>query len=176
MSVIYTMKNISRRSLLVGGAGWLGGYLAASPLQGLAQPAADQTQLAEFMRLSQLLVNHKLNEQVGARIFRYASKTYAGLPSLGASIVAVAERKRASIVEDFFDDIPEGAAKELAHWIIFAWYTGGSSAKPDAQVFTYEQALTYKTTRDVLPIPSYGLSGPNQWRQVTIALSPLPQF
>lgn len=176
MRVMYKMKSLSRRSLLLGSAGLVGGYLIASPLQGLALPAGNNQELAQFMRLSRLLINHQLDEQVGARIHRFAAKEYSDLQALVASLIAAAEAKQASVVEDFFGDIPEGPAKELAHWIIFAWYTGGSSAKPNAQVFTFEQALTYQTTRDVVAIPSYGLSGPNLWSNVTIALSPLPQF
>lgn len=176
MNVTYTMKNFSRRSLLLGGAGLVGGYLVASPLQGLALPAGNNEGLVQFMRLSRLLINHQLDEQVGARIHRFAAKEYSELQTLVSGLIATAEAKQAQVIEDFFGDIPEGPAKELAHWIIFAWYTGGSSAKPNAQVFTFEQALTYQTTRDVVAIPSYGLSGPNLWSNVTVALSPLPKF
>jgi hypothetical protein len=43
-------------------------------------------------------------------------------------------------------------------------------------VFTFEQALTFQTTADVVAIPSYGITGPNQWSQVTVPLSPVPAF
>ena len=175
------LPRVSRRTVLFGGAALLGSYLAGASLPTLAlpasaRPAPDPTQLGRFMRLSNLLVNHRLDPRVGARILQTAATDHADLQALTDELIEIAERKQATIVEDFFDDIPGGKAKDLAHWIIFAWYTGVSSAKPTATVFTFEQALTFQTTIDVVTIPSYGISGPNQWRQVTVPLSPLPRF
>lgn len=176
------LPQVSRRTVLFGGAALLGSYLAGTSLPSFAlaasaqKPAADDAQLTRFMRLSNLLVNHRLDPRVGARILQTAAADHADLPALTDALIGIAERKQATIVEDFFDDIPDGKAKDLAHWIIFAWYSGVSSAKPNARVFTFEQALTFQTTIDVVTIPSYGISGPNQWRQVTVPLSPLPRF
>lgn len=170
------MSDVSRRNVLLGGAAVLGGYLVASPVTTFAVSVGEQAQAARFMQLSQLLVNHQLDPQVGALIARFAAKKHADLDALADSIIGAAAQKQAKTVDDFFDDIPAGPAKDLAHWIIFAWYTGCSSAKPDAEVFTFEQALTFQTTADVVAIPSYGLTGPNQWSQVTVPLSPVPAF
>lgn len=170
---------MSRRSLMLTGITLLGSYVAVSSLPSWAIPQDDAAQLAQqaqFMRLSGLLVNHRLNPAVGARMLKVAAAEHPQLDQKMADILAVATQKNATTVEDFFADIPEGPLATLAHWIIFAWYTGGSSAKRDAKVFTYEEALTYQTTIDVVAIPSYGISGPNRWSQVTVPLAAMPRF
>ncbi|WP_187697680.1 sorbitol dehydrogenase family protein [Herbaspirillum aquaticum] len=167
---------MSRRSLLLTGVSLLGSYVALSSLPSWAIPQADSPQLAPFMRLSALLVNHRLNPAVGARMLEVAAREHADLDTLMRQLLAIAEQKQARRVEDFFADIPAGAQQTLAYWIIFAWYTGCSSPKRNATVFTYEEALTYQTTLDVVAIPSYGISGPNLWRQATVPLADMPRF
>lgn len=167
---------MSRRSLLLTGVSLLGSYVALSSLPSWAIPQPDSPLLAPFMRLSALLVNHRLNPAVGARMLEVAAREHADLDTLMQQLLALAEQKQAHKVEDFFADIPAGAPQTLAYWIIFAWYTGCSSAKRNATVFTYEEALTYQTTLDVVTIPSYGISGPNRWRQATVPLADMPRF
>jgi hypothetical protein len=176
MNQISQKVTMSRRSLMLTGITLLGSYVALSSLPSWAIPQEDATLQAQFMRLSTLLVNHRLNPAVGARILKVAAQEHAGLPVMMREIIALADAKKAVAVEDFFGDIPEGPLQALAHWIIFCWYTGSSSAKRDAKVFTYEEALTYQTTLDVVAIPSYGISGPNRWSQVTVALADMPRF
>lgn len=165
---------LSRRHFLLGSAALTGAWvtwgIAASPA---AAPAADG---ATFMRLSNLLVNHQLHPGVGARIALAAAANYPDSAAMMDSILAIATAKGATEVEAFFADIPEGKLQDFAHWIIFAWYTGCSSPKKDAQVFAYEEALTYRTTADVVAIPSYGVSGPNLWSRAIAPLSPMPHF
>jgi hypothetical protein len=175
-SVNDTALNTSRRRVLLGSVAIFGSYFAGASLPSFALPAADDAQLTRFMQLSRLLVNHQLDPKVGARILKTAAKERADLKELTDTIMAIAEQKQAKIVEDFFGDIPDGKAMDLAKWVIFAWYSGVSSPKANAVLFTYEQALTFQTTIDVVTIPSYGISGPNQWRQVTVPLSAMPSF
>lgn len=167
---------MSRRSLMLTGITLLGSYVALSSLPSWAVPQEDAALQAQFMRLSNLLVNHRLNPAVGARMVQVAAEQHPDLSKMMGDILAIADKKTATVVEDFFGDIPEGPLQTLAHWIIFAWYTGCSSPKRDAKVFTYEEALTYQTTLDVVAIPSYGITGPNRWRQDIVPLSPLPRF
>ena len=162
-----------RRKFLLGAAALTGAWVTWSIAAPAAAPAVDN---ASFMRLSGLLVNHQLSPGVGARIARAAAVKYPDSEKMIAAIVAIATAKQATEVEGFFADIPPGPLQEFAHWIIFAWYTGCSSPKKDAQVFAYEEALTYKTTGDVVAIPSYGVSGPNQWSRAIVPLSPMPHF
>ena len=128
------------------------------------------------MQVSALLVNHRLDARVGARMAAAAAEKYPQYAQMMTSIIGIANARQAHKVEDFFADIPEGPLREFAHWIIFAWYTGCASPKKDAQVFAYETALTYQTTADAVAIPSYGFSGPSQWGRPIVPLTPMPSF
>jgi hypothetical protein len=167
---------VSRRALLLGTAAIVTNCLVASGLSAFAAMPEQDALHARFMRLSSLLVNHRLNPAVGARIVKAAQTQHKDLPAMMDSIIAVAEQKQAKVVEDFFEDIPEGALKDFAHWVVFAWYSGVSAPGRDAELFTFEEALTFQTTLDVVTIPSYGISGPNRWSQTTVALSNMPRF
>lgn len=130
----------------------------------------------QFMRVSNLLIDHELDRDVGARIVVHASAARGDIEERLRRIETVAASKNAKVVEDFFDDLNE-SEKELALWMILAWYSGSSSSKGDAEVFTYEKALTFKTTSDVVGIPSYGLTGPNLWDRIPSAdLIDMPKF
>lgn len=168
---------MSRRGILLGGATLFAGSIAASLCPTLSLAAVDDGTQSQFMKLSTLLIQHQLNPAVGARIVDTASSEYKNLPEMVDAIIAIAEKKNAAQVEDFFADIPDGELKDFAHWVIFAWYSGSSSEKRNATVFTYEEALTFKTTSDVVTIPSYGISGPNLWTRPNLPLSaPMPSF
>ncbi len=165
---------ISRRKFLLGG-----GVVAASWVTWSGVPAwglAPAPSSAQFMELSSLLVNHRLDAAIGARMALWAAAQHADFPQMTAKLVGIAQSKRAGQVEDFFDQIPAGPLQDFAHWVIFAWYTGCSGPQKNAVVFTYEDALTYKTTADAVAIPSYGFSGPNQWGRPLTPLSPMPSF
>ncbi|MGI2032353.1 sorbitol dehydrogenase family protein [Rhizobium panacihumi] len=168
---------MSRRGMLLSGATLLAGSLAASLCPAISLAAVDAGVESRFMQLSGLLINHQLNPDVGARIAETATGEYKNFAGMLDAIIAIAEKKQATTVEDFFGDIPEGELKDFAHWVIFAWYSGCSSEKRNAKVFTYEEALTFKTTSDILTIPSYGISGPNLWTRPNLPLSaPMPTF
>ena len=163
---------LSRRHFLLGSAALTASWVTWGGAAGPAPATADS---ATFMRVSGLLVNHQLHPGVGARIAQAAAK-HADSDKMMNAIIAIAAAKGATEVEAFFADIPAGPLQDFAHWIIFAWYTGCSSPKKDAQVFAYEEALTYRTTADVVAIPSYGVSGPNLWSRAIAPLSPMPHF
>lgn len=166
--------SLTRRKLLLGTATVAAAWVAWSrvPAWGLA-PAADVTR---FMQVSSLLVNHRLDAGVGARMSAAAAARFAQHAELSAAILRAAQTRQATQVEDFFHDLPEGPVREFALWIIFAWYTGCASPKKDAEVFAYETALTYQTTADAVATPSYGFSGPNRWARPIVPLSPMPVF
>ncbi|MCD2514204.1 sorbitol dehydrogenase family protein [Acidovorax sp. D4N7] len=179
--------SLSRRQALLGAAAAVltayAGPLQTSALAGsgaaapgaLAPAAAAGT--SSFMSLSQLLVNHGLNAAAGAKMEAYASQHFADFAGNSAAILQLAQERKATAVEDFYDDIPEGPQRELAQWIIFAWYSGMAGPGKKDAMFTYEHALTYQVTRDVVPIPSYGFTAPNAWQQLDNApLLPIPQF
>ncbi|KQN70715.1 dehydrogenase [Duganella sp. Leaf61] len=165
---------LSRRKFLLGATAVSGAWVTwgALPAWGVGTTASP----AQFLEISKLLINHQLDEAVGARIAAAAATKYPQAAQIMTSIAALAQAKQARQVEDFFGDIPEGPLQEFAYWVIFAWYSGCSSPKKDAQLFTFEHALTYKTTADTVAMPSYGFSGPNLWSRPIVPLSNMPIF
>ena len=165
---------LTRRKFLLGATAVSGAWVTwgALPAWGVGTTASS----TQFMETSKLLINHQLDEAVGARIAAAAATKYPQAAQMMTSIAALAQAKQARQVEDFFGDIPEGPLQEFAYWVIFAWYSGCSSPKKDAQLFTFEQALTYKTTADTVAMPSYGFSGPNLWSRPIVPLSNMPIF
>ncbi|MDH2328200.1 sugar dehydrogenase complex small subunit [Cereibacter sp. SYSU M97828] len=138
--------------------------------------AATQDIESRFMGASQLLVNHDLSPAVGARIAAFAQASYPNLGDMLDRITETAATRGASRVEDFFDAIPEGELRDFAFWVISAWYTGSSSGDRDATLFTYEEALLYQPTIDMVPIPTFGFSAPNAWGNDLYPLTDLPRF
>jgi hypothetical protein len=100
----------------------------------------------------------------------------ASLAEQVADLLAIARKKNARIVEDFFPGLPDGPLKETALAIISAWYLGVVTDAPDAEVFTYAYALMYQPTKDVMTIPSYAISAPNAWSAEAPPLSNMPEF
>jgi hypothetical protein len=167
---------MSRRDALIGGVSIFAAGTAASAPTSLALAAIEPSTHSRFMRMSTLLINHQLRPDVGARIVAAAADRYKDLPRVLDSIIVIADRKQATVAEDFFDDIPDGDLKDFAYWVILAWYSGCSSEKADATVFTYEDALTFKTTSDVVAIPSSCFLGSDGWSQTTVPLANMPKF
>lgn len=169
---------ISRRKFVLGTmtlpATWLG--WSSMPAWGLPAPDAPAVPAPQFMQLSNLLVNHRLDAAIGARIAQAAPGLHPEAAAMTGAILAIAQGRNARLVEDFFDAIPAGPLQDFAHWVIFAWYAGCSSPKKDAQVFSFEGALTYQVTRDTVAIPSYGFSGPNKWQRPIMQLAAMPHF
>ena len=167
-----TAFTLSRRYVLIGGL-FVGGTAALATVPAIAAPTplSDQS-AAQFMEMSLLLVPHRLNAEVGKRM----GALNPLLPQQIDGLLSIARQKNARIVEDFFDDVPDGPLKETALAIISAWYLGVVTDAPDAEVFAYEYALMYQPTRDVMTIPSYAISGPNGWSAEAPPLSNMPEF
>lgn len=131
---------------------------------------------ARFLDVSKLLVNHDLSPAVGRRIAAFAQAAHPDLNDMLDRIADAAAARNATRVEDFFDDLPEGPVRDFAYWTIAAWYTGSSSGDRDAVLFTYEEALLYQPTIDMVPIPTFGFSAPNGWGNDLYPLTDLPRF
>lgn len=169
-------RGASRRRVLRNTLALAGSFCLVSPCLAWAAPEVDGALHERFMRLSGLLVNHQLDDEVGMKMAIHASRHFNQFEALIDELLTTAEAREARRVEAFFDDVPEGPARELAYWIIAAWYSGSSDASPEATLFTYERALTYQTTLDMVPIPSFGLSAPNGWQIASAPLDALPDF
>lgn len=171
-----SVPNESRRKFLQASA-----ILGAGSLLGVSLPVsaalAKEPGVAPFMQLSHLLVNHHLDEGVGQRMWVLLKDRHADLDQNVSAILKIAMQKQAKIVEDFFADIPEGGLQDLAYQIIFGWYAGCLDTSPQAESFAFEQALTFQNTADVIAIPSYGVSGPNDWAdRPNVPVLPLRKF
>jgi hypothetical protein len=171
-----TMFSLNRRVILVGGLSLVGGLAVLAPISAVSAPAGLDEFSTRFMELSSLLIPHRLNDAIGVRIGAAMSALNASLSQQVTELLAIAKKKNARIVEDFFPDVPEGPLKEAALAIISAWYLGVVTDAPDAEVFAYEFALMYGPTSDVMTIPSYAISGPNGWPADAPPLSDMPEF
>ena len=169
---------LGRREILAGGLALVGGLGLATPLAGSAAEATAWSgeSAARFMDLSSLLIPHRLNEGIGRRIGAAMSALNPSLADQVTALLAIARKKNARIVEDFFPDVPEGPLKQTALAIISAWYLGVVTDAPDAEVFAYAYALMYQPTKDVMTIPSYAISAPNAWTSEAPPLSNMPDF
>jgi fructose 5-dehydrogenase small subunit len=128
------------------------------------------------MKISSLLIPHRLDHDVGLRLAAALRMKDPELPARIDSLIDIAKQKNAVVVEDFFSDVPEGPVRDAALLIISAWYLGVIVDAPDAEVFAYELALMYQPTIDVMTIPSYAISGPNGWTSESPPLERLPDF
>ena len=157
---------------LIGAAVWNGPMHAAQALPAAAAPDA----VAPFLELSQLLIPHRLDGEVGRRLALAMAASDPALSSQIDALLQIARARGAKIVEDFFPDIPDGPLRERALKIISAWYLGVIDDVPGTEVISFELALIYQPTRDVMTIPSYAISGPNGWNSEAPPLGEMPTF
>jgi hypothetical protein len=167
--------SLFRRQILIGG-GVILGALAAPSIATLAADSAQATYPGQFLELSALLIQHRLDRGVGLRLAAALRVKDPTFEAKVTGILEIAKKKNAKIVEDFFPDVPEGPLKDAALLIVSAWYLGVIVDEPDAEVFAYELALMYQPTSDVMTIPTYAISGPNRWTSQAPPLSEMPSF
>jgi hypothetical protein len=159
--------SLFRRKILVGGGLVLGGLAAGTGIPDFAN---------QFMQLSSLLIPHQLDRDVGSRLATALSTKDPGFTAQVSTLLGIAQKKNARIVEEFFPDIPDGPLKDTALLIVSAWYLGVVVDAPGAEVFAYELALMYQPTIDVMTIPTYAISGPNGWTAEAPPLDSMPTF
>jgi hypothetical protein len=172
-----TAFGFGRREVLLGALSLVGGFAVVPTQAAIATGGSwSQESAARFMEISSLLIQHRLNQEVGKRIGAAMSALNPSLSDQVAQLLAIAKSKNAKFVEDFFADVPEGPLKETALSIISAWYLGVVKDADNAEVFAFEYALMYQPTRDVMTIPSYAISGPNGWPADAPPLENMPDF
>jgi fructose 5-dehydrogenase small subunit len=167
--------SLFRRRILIGG-GVILGALAAPPIATLAANSAQATFPSQFLELSALLIQHRLDRDVGLRLAAALRMKDTAFEAKVTGLIQIAKTRNARVVEEFFPDVPDGPLKDAALLIVSAWYLGVIVDAPDAEVFAYELALMYKPTIDVMTIPSYAISGPNGWTSKAPPLSEIPSF
>jgi hypothetical protein len=168
--------SLTRRKVVAGGALFVGGVLLSPPLSARSSGGIAPSLAPKFMEVSSLLIDHRLDAEVGARMAAAMLRMAPAVEQDIDQIIEIAKSKNARIVEEFFAEIPEGRLRELALTIISAWYTGVLNNSPDAEVFAFETALMYQPTHDVMTIPSYAISGPNGWNAEVPPLGAMPTF
>ncbi|TCG04938.1 sorbitol dehydrogenase [Paraburkholderia steynii] len=169
--------SLARRRILVGGVLLMGAFGALSTFSATSSDIVlPDESVARFMEISSLLIPHQLDRGIGKRLAIAMTTANPSFSDHITALLAMARRRNARIVEDFFPDVPEGPLKETALSIISAWYMGVLTDAPNAQVFAYELALMYQPTIDVMTIPSYAKAAPNGWNADAPLLSDMPQF
>jgi hypothetical protein len=168
--------SLYRRKILVGGALLLGEVARANYVSAALPDGAGNDASTPFMEISQLLIQHRLDRDVGRRLAIAMAATNPAFSEQITELLVIAKGKNAKIVEDFFPDIPAGPLKECALAIISAWYMGVIVDAAGAEVFAFELALMYQPTIDVMTIPTYAISGPNGWTSDAPPLNAMPTF
>ena len=167
---------LARRSFLAGSVVFMSGLASSAHVVAAPLNASTTLSAPKFMEVSSLLIDHKLNSDVGARLAAAMGSINPGIEQDIDRILEIARKNNAKVVEDFFPDLPEGRLKDTALAIISAWYTGVIVDEPGSTVFAFELALMYQPTRDVMTIPSYAISGPNGWNSSAPPLTDMPKF
>jgi hypothetical protein len=162
--------------VIIGGGLLLGGIAAGSRIPAAPEDSAIADFAHQFMQLSLLLIPHQLDHDVGLRLAAALRTKDAGFTGHVTTLLDIAKKKNARIVEEFFPEVPDGPLKDTALLIISAWYLGVIVDAPGAEVFAYELALMYQPTIDVMTIPTYAISGPNGWTSEAPPLSSMPTF
>ncbi len=98
--------SIFRRRILIGGGVLLGGFAAAQHIPTAALGATSAEFPTQFMELSSLLIPHRLDLDVGLRLAAALRIKDSSLPTHVGGLIDIAKNKNATIVEDFFPDIP----------------------------------------------------------------------
>jgi hypothetical protein len=168
--------SLFRRKTIIGGGLLLGGFAAGTRVPAAPEDSATTDFGNRFIQLSSLLIPHQLDRDVGLRLAAALRTKDSEFTAHVTTLLDIAQKKNARIVEEFFPDVPDGPLKDTALLIISAWYLGVLVDEPGADVFAYEFALMYQPTRDVMTIPSYAISGPNDWTSEAPPLNSMPTF
>jgi hypothetical protein len=168
--------SLYRRTILVGGVLLLGEALRPSYVSAALPAKTGNDVVAPFLEMSQLLIQHRLDQEIGQRLAVAMAVINPALSEQIDELLAIAKGKNANVVEEFFPDIPAGPLKDCALAIISAWYMGVIVDTPGTEVFAFELALVYQPSIDVMTIPTYAISGPNGWTSAAPPLSDMPTF
>lgn len=151
-----------RRDLLRGSVA-LGGLALAAALASPVSALAADDGLQNFMQLSEFLTGYTLDPVLGGRYLAALAKRN---PALATDTAALQQaiRQASAANMDAFLALPglDKSVTQTATTIVAAWYLGVVGKPEDAELITYSEALMYRPTRGILPIPTYGL-GPNAW-------------
>ncbi|OCJ08020.1 hypothetical protein A6U87_12255 [Rhizobium sp. AC44/96] len=155
-------QGVSRRTLLRGSAA-IGGLAIIAAIGAPLPAAAADSDMQTFTRLSEFLTGYQLDPVLGARYLAALVKRSQTFPADVTALQRAVTQSGATDMDAFLA-LPalDPAAKATATTIVSAWYLGVVGEPADAELITYAEALMYRPTRGILPIPTYG-PGPNNW-------------
>lgn len=155
-------RPISRRGLLCATVA-VGGLAALSNLAAPLSASAADDGAQSFTQLSEFLTGYTLDPVLSRRYLAALSKRN---PTLATDITALdlSIKQSGAANMDAFLALPsmDPALKKTASKIVSAWYLGVVGDPQDAELITYADALMYRPSAGILPIPTYG-PGPNAW-------------
>jgi hypothetical protein len=154
--------SLSRRGLLRATVA-IGGIALAADLLGTASVFAADDSAASFTQLSEFLTGYQLDPVLGRRYLAALNKRNPTLDADLATLGQLIKQSGVANMDSFLALIgTDPAITKTANKIVSAWYLGVVGEPEDAELITYAEALMYRPTRGILPVPSYG-PGPNAW-------------
>lgn len=155
-------RSLHRRDLLRATVA-VGGLAVLSSLATPLSAAAANDDVPSFTKLSEFLTGYALDPVLGARYLAALAKRSKTLAADLTSLRQTIAQSGVANMDGFLALKPaDPAVMKTAAAIVSAWYLGVVGDPEDAELITYEEALMYRPTKGILPIPTYG-PGPNAW-------------
>ncbi|CAN5475676.1 sugar dehydrogenase complex small subunit [soil metagenome] len=156
---------ISRRALL-GTAAMVGTAFAVGGIHvfGNAEAAAVNSSPLDFLKLSEFLTGGRpLDAALASRYLAALARHEAGFDESATTLMRYVADAGVGSIDDLVkrSDLTEPLRKTITQ-IVSSWYLGIVGVDEKAELISYEQALMYRHTMDVLVIPTYG-GGPDSW-------------
>lgn len=164
------LNNPRRRALVKGTIAWgvLGGVTsqlpmkavwAAAPAEAVEIPAA----VSAFQKVSVFLTSKAVSPSMASRAYDAIKKRMPDLDNVVASLDTLVKTKQLGHMDDYLalqdvDKTLDTNAKD----IVRALYLGIVGDDEKAELFAYEEAFMYDSTRAILVVPTYG-RGPDTW-------------
>ena len=153
---------LPRRALLRATVG-VGGLVTLSCFISPSSAAAADDEAQRFTLLSEFLTGYKLDPVLGARYLAALAKRNKTFSSDISALQHVVQQSGVADMDAFLAlKLADPDMMKTATKIVSAWYLGVVGEPEDAELITYREALMYRPTKDILPIPTYG-PGPNAW-------------
>src|ERR1700722_16678683 len=100
--------SLCRRRVIIGGGLLLGGIAAGTRIPAATEDSATADFVNQFMQLSLLLIPHQLDQEVGLKLAAALRTKDPGFKGHVTTLLDIAKKKNARIVEEFFPDITDG--------------------------------------------------------------------
>ena len=162
-------RTVLRTAVVAGGVLALGGLnlsriaAAAATVASAAAPAPMAGD--SFVALSRFLTGHAdLNAALAPHFLDALRHQDATIDTQLAALWSTIQSARLADMDAYMDQLSakETALTKTAQTVVLAWYLGVVGTGHKAEMITYADALMYRPSRGITPIPSYG-EGPDSW-------------